>query len=396
MLGDVEYKVYEGYFAGVNPGHLEQFKTALRDDDAEAPINLVIPAHNEGGTAFTDSNLYNTIKPLSEQVDEKGHPVDLNDATIVVVDNASSDNTAAVIDQCSIEFPGLRIVRLSESQKGVQFARRLGFDYVNYKRYIAASATTGSSIVPSYFSVSMDADNEGIDPVFYHRLQNTLLQRQGDCYGGEMRFSAEAQRLVPRAIQTLYDYVEWCRPMWQVFGMHTPGPISCFSSAAVLLSGGINTNNRASEDVNLGNRIVAMGGLSLPLPTYVVTSARKIIDAPLLFVSGKAYRNGLTDVRSGPGEVVDLTDNEEVISRQARREMVVDIQFLLQAMLKPNIVADIRNQAFFQATLGTRLYPEFMSDIMRSTQTADKSATLAMLKHKYGAVVFGNLFPGHL
>lgn len=85
---------------------------------ADAPVSVVIPCRNCGDT------LDEQLRALVEQDWPAGYEV-------LVVDNQSTDNTAAVVARWAETHPQVRLVQ-ADSQAGLNYARNVGFEHAIY------------------------------------------------------------------------------------------------------------------------------------------------------------------------------------------------------------------------------------------------------------------------
>jgi dolichol-phosphate mannosyltransferase len=122
-------------------------------DGTRVKTSIVIPAHNEvGSIAGTVRDIADALE--AEQVDYE----------VVIVDDASSDGTAAVIERLGEENPNVRGIR-SRFPPGFGFAVRAGLE-----------AFSGDAVA----IVMADGSDSPADLVRYHRL----LEQGYDCVFG--------------------------------------------------------------------------------------------------------------------------------------------------------------------------------------------------------------------
>jgi glycosyltransferase involved in cell wall biosynthesis len=99
----------------------------------QAAISFVVPAYNE------EKSLPRTLQAIFEEVRRTGCT-----AEIIVVNNASTDNTAAV----ATGFPGVIVV--DEPQKGLVQARRAGFERVTGE--LVANIDADTIVTPGWIA----------------------------------------------------------------------------------------------------------------------------------------------------------------------------------------------------------------------------------------------------
>ncbi len=149
-------------------------------------LSVVIPAHNEEGS------IAETVTAVAVRLAE-----DQIDYEVVVVDDASTDRTAAIIAQLAEADPGVRYVR-NPYPNGFGFAVRAGLEQF-----------TGDAVV----IVMADLSDHPDDIVAYHRL----LEAGYDCAFGSRfmagsriydypRFKLVMNRLVNLGIRLLFGH----------------------------------------------------------------------------------------------------------------------------------------------------------------------------------------------
>ncbi|MCK9246443.1 MAG: glycosyltransferase family 2 protein [Anaerolineaceae bacterium] len=70
-------------------------------------LSLILPAHNEA------ERLPQALKQLQNFIDQQAY-----DCEVLLIENASTDDTAAIANEFQIEFPQLKIIRLGQPGKG--------------------------------------------------------------------------------------------------------------------------------------------------------------------------------------------------------------------------------------------------------------------------------------
>jgi dolichol-phosphate mannosyltransferase len=141
-------------------------------------LSVVIPAHNEAGSIAT------TLRTAAEALEGAGI-----DYELFVVDDASSDGTAAVVEAVGADNPRVRCQR-SHYERGFGFAVRAGLDLF-----------TGEAVAV----MMADGSDDPADLVAYHRL----LAEGYDCAFGS-RFMRESQVVdYPRFKLVLNRLANW-------------------------------------------------------------------------------------------------------------------------------------------------------------------------------------------
>jgi dolichol-phosphate mannosyltransferase len=156
--------------------------------DARAPLRLsvVIPAHNEA------ESIGATVTALADTLTSARIPHE-----ILVVDDASSDGTAAVVDEVSTRSPSVRCVR-SHLPPGFGHAVRAGLDHYTGDAVAIFMADRSDSPVDlvRYHRVLMD----GFDCAFGSRFV------AGSDVQGYPLFKLTVNRIVNLAIRVLFRH----------------------------------------------------------------------------------------------------------------------------------------------------------------------------------------------
>ena len=141
-------------------------------------LSVVIPAHNEAGSIAA------TLRTAAEALEDAGV-----DYELLVVDDASSDGTAAVVEAVGGDNPRVRCQR-SHYERGFGFAVRAGLDLF-----------TGEAVAV----MMADGSDDPSDLVAYHRL----LAEGYDCAFGS-RFMRESRVVdYPRFKLVLNRLANW-------------------------------------------------------------------------------------------------------------------------------------------------------------------------------------------
>ena len=142
-------------------------------------LSLVIPARNEEG------HLGSTLDGLRRHLDGAG----IQDFEIVVVDDGSTDGTAAVLDDAAAADPRVRPVT-NDGLNGYGRAVRLGLDSI-----------TGDAVV-----VTMaDASDDPADVVTYYEV----LRDEAECVFGSRFISGSTLVRYPRFKLVINRMVNW-------------------------------------------------------------------------------------------------------------------------------------------------------------------------------------------
>jgi glycosyltransferase involved in cell wall biosynthesis len=139
-------------------------------------ITVVLPAYNEG------ANLPEVIREISAVL-EKRVDVDPASYEIIVVDDGSTDDTAALLEKLTDEYPAV---------VGIRFTRNFGQ---------SAALAAGIDASQGDYIVTMDADGQN-DPADIPKLIE-MLEAGYDCVSGWRRDrEGPLSKRIPSAIQT--------------------------------------------------------------------------------------------------------------------------------------------------------------------------------------------------
>jgi dolichol-phosphate mannosyltransferase len=141
-------------------------------------LSVVIPAHNEKGSIA--ATLHDTAKALAGAGIEH---------ELLVIDDASSDGTAAIVDALAAETPGLRCLR-SHHPPGFGFAVRAGLERFE-----------GDAVA----IMMADGSDDPSDLVRYHEL----LEQGYDCAFGSRFISGSRVVGYPRLKLTINRLANW-------------------------------------------------------------------------------------------------------------------------------------------------------------------------------------------
>jgi glycosyltransferase involved in cell wall biosynthesis len=236
-------------------------------------ISLVIPAHDEA--EYIGAALESVLKNAPGKFKE-----------IIVVDNASSDDTAAVASR----YKGVRVVR--EDRKGLTIARQTGFQ-----------ATT------SEFVAYMDGDSR-LAPGWFEKAE-VLISK----YPNAVSWSGPVYYYdAPTKAWNVTLSIGWWLTaplMYRVIGYMVLGGNFVVRRTAIDAIGGFDPNVAFyGEDMTLAKRLHAEGKTIFRMDFYGLTSARRFLKEgyiktnmhyvlnyvwPVLF--GRPYHREYTDIR---------------------------------------------------------------------------------------------------
>jgi len=367
---NIENIISKFIFYLTNYTNIERLSSELRNVkklDKETKATIMISAYNEGNVLRPEkSNLYQTLSLLQSQIDFDGKQVSNDLFEVLIIDNASTDNTSKIPSIFQKRYPKFKLLLSQEDTKGVEYAKKYGFDLTVYRFFESYKESLLKKRIPEYIIASIDADSEEIDRYWLAGIIEKTLSKDADCYGGETRFPKRIRSGFPKAISLLDEYTSLSSAfLWPVFGNPTPGVNCCFFPHSVVIAGGYNISfSKHAGDMYLGNKVVSLGGLSKPLSSHVVVSPRRFLQNPLAFVSGHAYKHGLIDIREEVN-AKDLNLEEFRKAQSYRRKELARTQIILQSILKPNIVLSNKNEDFFNLLfVGDKNFQKFKTDLL--------------------------------
>jgi cellulose synthase/poly-beta-1,6-N-acetylglucosamine synthase-like glycosyltransferase/peptidoglycan/xylan/chitin deacetylase (PgdA/CDA1 family) len=179
------------------------------------PVSVIVPAWNER------EGIVGTVRSLVAST---------HDVEVVVVDDASTDGTAAAVDQLGL--PGVRVVRVPKGGK-------------------AAALNTGIALSTNPIVVMVDADTV-VEPDAVHRLVQPFADPSVGAVAGNVKVG-NRRRMVAR-----WQHIEYVigfnldRRLYERFDCipTVPGALGAFRRLAVHTAGGV-TDDTLAEDTDL-------------------------------------------------------------------------------------------------------------------------------------------------
>lgn len=200
-------------------------------------VSIIIPAYNEA--KYIGRCLQSVLRNRNECLHE-----------IIVVDNASFDNTADLAKS----FPGVRVVR--EDKKGLTHARQKGFE-----------AATGDII--AYIDADTEMPPGWLETVAREFAKNTKLS----CLSGPYRYYdlSRAHRL---AVALYWSVI--ALPSYFIVGYMAVGGNFAARREALASIGGFDTAiSFYGEDTNIARRLHQAGKVKFKLSFFMNTSGRR-------------------------------------------------------------------------------------------------------------------------
>src|SRR5262245_58896709 len=164
-----------------------RFEPALHADDAVADtftLSVVIPAHNESGSIRA------TVDAIVEALERN-----LVDYEVLVIDDASTDDTAQIVQSLAADNPRIR-VRRSTNPPGFGFTVRAGLDC--FEGDVVAIVMADGSDDPNDLVAYLAAIEDGYDCAFGSRFM------RGSTVSDYPRFKLTLNRIVNSGIRMLF------------------------------------------------------------------------------------------------------------------------------------------------------------------------------------------------
>jgi cellulose synthase/poly-beta-1,6-N-acetylglucosamine synthase-like glycosyltransferase len=184
-------------------------------DPVDEPVSVIVPAWNER------EGIVGTVESLVAST---------HDMEVVVVDDASTDGTASVVEE--LKLPGVRVVRVPKGGK-------------------AAALNTGIALSRHPIVVMVDADTV-VEPEAVHRVVQPFGDPAIGAVAGNVKVG-NRRKMVAR-----WQHIEYVigfnldRRLYERFDRipTVPGALGAFRRLAVLTAGGV-TDDTLAEDTDL-------------------------------------------------------------------------------------------------------------------------------------------------
>lgn len=389
------YQFYFNNFCDIE--RLQTLVDDLPELSTDIIASIVIPAYNEGNsTNPKDSNLYRILIFLNEQVTFEKNQIDFAKFDIIIVDNASTDNTSQIANTFLKENSSkLKITTVYEPYKGIIKAKSFGYNLAAYRYFRREKKNIYFNTAQPFFVVAMDADAIEIDPFLFAKILKNLNTHY-DAFGGDMIFPPKLDSQLPNAMKVLSIHKNECSVFYNAFGSPTFASISCFKPQSIIAIHAAHISPFSAyhvEDAHMGNKLVGLGGEIGDLDTYVITSPRRLLEDPYKFVTGSAYKDGFHDSRNKDDKKVnDISDDDFEKALIARRYMLIRTHVLLMSLLKTRTLEYNKNEGFFITILGGRTpFKQFLQDVILKADLPIKTA-LTQLIDKYEKHIYSILY----
>lgn len=361
------------------------------DEVLEKPCitTLVISAYNEGGnTDPRKTKLGNTISNIISQKNPDGTFVNNNSYELLVVSNASTDNTLDVVRDLAEEYPDVKILLHEEQTKGIKFAKRRAFDE-GFQRSLLRAV---HGRMPSYL-LTTDADIVQFDPYWLSHAMDHAKKNLPGGLSGWYRFDSQTENLLPNATTILYEQLSFYTNLWQIFGRATPGANSGFHPFTYAEIDGYTVAFDHAGDLHLGNKTIIQGHTISELDQNVIVDGRRLRLNPAEFVAGMGYKSGLEkEYDKEKSNDVDLRFEDMSLFRSLRLYETIRTHFFLQCAIKPKVVFNESNKEYFLNMLNGGSNYELLKSTLKKGFAIQEAREIALdLMHLLGNTVFDRL-----
>jgi glycosyltransferase involved in cell wall biosynthesis len=328
--------------------------------DKRTRLSVVLPVYNEA------ANLPAVLRSLYDQSDEHGNDLDKSLYEVVLVDNNSTDDTAAVAHRFAADHPDLAIHVIPEIEQGVACARKTGMDFALARRRGCAETPAGER----FYLVSADADCQ-VDPDWLWHLYTAMESEKSAIGVCDYYYSAEHFTSRPRLWEAIQRTLRCRAVTFALFGGFPDGKGFAVDLDAYEKVGGIEIFyqlqggrlvNHLSDDWDFGIKVRAAGeDITYAPRSRVEINPRRVDHAIDEVISGRAYGSDGTivmrDIRVSDraGGHDDLTEEE---AQQAWEFSVKDFtpkNTILPVLLTPSLLDDDAVIEFFGPSLAERL-----------------------------------------
>ncbi len=362
-------------------------------------VDVVVPFYNEA------SVLADLCREFAGQKDANGHLLSSDSWRVIAVNNASTDDSAGIIQSFRGQ-PGMpETIILDEPQKGVVQARRTGTDYA------LADARHP-------FVLHIDADNR-LPETLIADVSRRLSSGRADVLAYAGHFSLDFWQRVPRLAQRYYEstgVLEFCAETRRHFGfdearalftrqlfedfVRVPNQLGlAMTKASLQQCGGYfreydaQGNEILGEARNIWFRLDMHDARLDYVDDLIVTlNPRRLLGDPERWCSGQSYAGGMTDLRD-----IDSEDNYALLNRLAEKVEFAPVRrnMIKRFIIEPCVVKPQRikaNSGYF-----TSIEADFHQQIVRwrerhpLRQYADALPLVLDLTEQYSSTILNNM-----
>lgn len=264
--------------------------------DPKRPLSVVIPAYNEA------QNIAKTIDSIIASSTSSG---DL--AEIIVVDNASTDNTPHIVKDYRNHSTPVRL--LPNGIKGIAPTRKTGMDAV-----AEAHHSKGLADFVARYIIMTDGDTT-VPEGWLGAIFNQFKTSNSDMVTGVYEYPTwvDEQIYIKTGLALFFKKLSLLSLFLMEQGcsvVPTIGSNSGIEVVSYAAVGGVNQYLPRGEDHNLGEKVNQKNGLISTISTAVQTSPRRALEAMLKKVDFATLNTNWTDVRGSDQELLKLVLNE--------------------------------------------------------------------------------------
>ena len=323
-------------------------------------LSVVLPVYNEA------AHLDRVLAGLRDQRGPDG-PLDRDLFEVVVVDNNSTDDTAAITRRFAEAHPDLAVHLIAEPEQGVSCARRAGMDFAVARSRSRPFADPDERC----YLVSADADCV-VDEDWLWELFTAMESSKAAIGVCDYYYTPEHFTGRPRLWDAIQRTLRCRHAAWAVFGGFPDGKGFAVEREAYASVGGIEIFyqlqdgkfvNHLSDDWDFGIKVRSSGhDITYAPRSRVEINPRRVNHALDEVITGRAYGNDgiivMRDIRvqdPAPARESDLTEAE---ASQAWEFSIKDFapkNIVLPVLLTPSLLREQRVVDFFGPDLATRL-----------------------------------------
>jgi glycosyltransferase involved in cell wall biosynthesis len=322
-------------------------------------MSVVVPVYNEAG------NLPTTLDALYHQRGDQG-PLERSLYELVLVDNNSTDDTAAVVRRFAADHPDLAIHLVTEAEQGVSCARRTGMEFASVR-----SRNRAVRDDERFYLVSADADCR-VAPDWLWQLFTAMESGKAAIGVCDYYYAPEHFAGRPRLWEVISRTLRCRAVTFALFGGFPDGKGFAVDRDVHDAVGGIEVFyqlrdgqfvNHLSDDWDFGITVRNSGEDIVYAPASgVEINPRRVDHALDEVISGRAYGSDgiivMRDIRARRSAVDQGRDLTEAEAREAWAFSVKDFvpkNTILPVMLSPSLLDDHGVAEFFGRPLAERL-----------------------------------------
>ncbi|MDK1390121.1 glycosyltransferase family 2 protein [Sinorhizobium sp. 7-81] len=326
-------------------------------------VSVVLPAFNEG------ERLNDVLESIYYQRTH-GELITYDSYELIVVDNNSTDNSVAVVNNFKAKHPSLDIYVVRESVQGVSSARKRGMDYASLRAKVRDSRSGKRN---KHYIVSADADCT-VSPYWLHHLIDKMMKDDGDLGTCKYYYNEKSFHHRPNLFREIQKTLR-CRDFsFKLFGGFPDGKGFAVEREFYDKVGGIEifyqlNNGRfvehLSDDWDFGIKVIAYGGKPVYAPDSCVQINSRRVDTILdEVITGAAYgRDGVIIMKDVRPEVTQKKAPPDTTGEQSKQAWFYSIKdyvpknIILPVLLNPRLLMKkVEVRDFFTEQVADRLH----------------------------------------